>query len=159
MSLFGIPMAHIEEVLRVLAYIAAGAWAYFHFLRGRTFKPRLDPSLSASLIPSGGKAALHVRLTVRNVGQSRIQIAQKGSGLRVLLHSPAAEGFTHHTTTDILTPGEWLEPCETVMDEFLVDVPAAVTAARCELHIVGTKSMWKTATIAMKHEPEVTTRG
>ena len=159
MSLFGIPMHHVEAVLRVLAYIAAGAWAYFHFLRGRTFKPLLDPSLSASLIPSCGRTARHVRLSVRNVGQSRIQIAQKGSGLRVLLRTPAAEGFIHHTTTDILTPGEWLEPSETVMDEFLVDVPAAVTAARCELHVVGTKSMWKTATIAIRHESEVTTRG
>lgn len=67
--------AHFAQVVAV---VAGGAWAYWRYVRGRTFGARGDLTLSASLWASESDpayAAIAVRASLRNTGLSRIKLA------------------------------------------------------------------------------------
>ena len=44
----------IETFLKILAIIFGAAWAYYHYFRGRTYRPRLELSVKGSLFSHEG---------------------------------------------------------------------------------------------------------
>jgi hypothetical protein len=67
--------AHFAQVVAV---IAAGAWAYWKYVRGRTFGARADLTISATLwssVADPTHAGLAVSASLRNTGLSRITLA------------------------------------------------------------------------------------
>jgi hypothetical protein len=72
----------IGTIITVLAIIIGGFWAYFKFARGRTYRPRLEVGLTAQWWAVNEKWLLHARVTVKNVGVSKVELLQTGTGLR-----------------------------------------------------------------------------
>jgi hypothetical protein len=50
------------------AVIIGGIWAYFKFVKGRTFRPRLEVGLAGQWRLFNGKDLLHARVTLKNIG-------------------------------------------------------------------------------------------
>lgn len=125
----------ISSIVTALAVLVGGYWAYFKFVRGRTFVARLSIDLDGQWrrIP-GMMNVLHVRVTVRNIGASKVAINQFGSGLEVGFpvgewhHLVTWEKVEYRSGTEpfdsrqfkVLTQHEWIEPGETVSDELLL---------------------------------------
>jgi hypothetical protein len=43
-------IATIKDVAEIIAVFVGGAWAYFNYFRGRTYKPRIELSLQAEFL-------------------------------------------------------------------------------------------------------------
>ena len=43
-----VSIAGVETAIRVAAILVGGVWVYFKFARGRTFRPRLELTLSGT---------------------------------------------------------------------------------------------------------------
>ena len=76
--------AGAASIATAVAVIIGGFWAYFKFIRGRTFKPKLSIALAGQwrFIPRVGNV-FHARLRVTNIGASKADLKQFGTGLQI----------------------------------------------------------------------------
>jgi hypothetical protein len=119
----------IAAGLTALALVIGASWAYFKFVKGRTFRPRLDVGMVGQWHVVDRKPLLQARVTVTNVGASVVRPLEKGSGLRVSVlaedqpPAPSAEVWHALRVFNVLTDDhKWIEPQETVSDDLLLDL-------------------------------------
>ena len=118
----------IGKIITGVAVIVGGVWAYFKFVKGRIFRPRVEIEMSSQWLDMDGKKWLQARIRVKNIGASKIQLRQKGSGLRILAlaadqpTAPAAAAWDRRKTCAILEKHSWIESGETVSDDILLDL-------------------------------------
>jgi hypothetical protein len=118
----------IGTVVTAAAVILGGMWAYFKFVKGRTYRPRLGVRLTGHWRPVDGRHLLHARITVENIGASKVTLLQRGTGLRVSVLAPdqpvaqAPVAWEHLKVFEILREHEWTEPGEMVSDDVLLDL-------------------------------------
>src|SRR5262245_59361686 len=138
-------LANADKLVSILAIVIGGIWAYIKFFRGRVFMPRLETGLSGQVVAGNPGVYLTARLTLKNVGLSRVDIHQKGTALRLAAYgrgSTAAKAETVEWTRlkafAIFEHHRWIESGETIRDELMIQVPEpAQTAYRLELRLVG----------------------
>lgn len=127
-----------RNIAQVLAILFGAAWAYFKFLRGRTFSYRADVKINAALYTFDDDLSLLVTATVTNSGLSRIPLPSNqamilanwlptsrwGPGRAdwqpVLL--PDDDGSSE-LILPILEEHQRIEPGESVVDEVLLVLP------------------------------------
>jgi hypothetical protein len=136
----------VESALKSLGILAAGAWAYFHYFRGRTYRPRLELKADAELLHRGSDRYVLVNLAIANRGLSKVPIEQVGTGLRIRAHRQKIESFETDKleTTSIFTAHEWIEPGEFIEEERLVRIPSGDwLAIRLEFRLVSRGKSWE----------------
>lgn len=115
-------------IVTATAVIVGGWWAYFKFVKARTFRPRVDVGLFGQWRVLDGRPLLHARITVKNIGASDLQLVQEGTGLRVSrlketqASVPVAMEWERFKTFRVLGEHHWIEPGETVSDDLLLDL-------------------------------------
>src|SRR4029078_7212056 len=71
----------IQDIIQVIAFCAAGWWAYFKFIKGRTFQESLTPAVSGRLVSLDGRTYLVATIQIKNVGSSKIDFDREASAL------------------------------------------------------------------------------
>jgi hypothetical protein len=118
----------VGTVVTAAALVVGGLWAYFKFVKGRTYRPRLEVGMSSQWRQLDGMDLLHARITVQNIGNSAVTLLQRGTGLRVSVPAadqgtaPVAVAWTVLRVFEILGEHEWIEPGETVSDDVLLNL-------------------------------------
>lgn len=121
----------------------AGVWGYFNFVKSRTYHPRLEMIVSGDIRWKDTQRFLVPRVTLKNIGKSKIALVQSGSGYRV---------WTANGTTDehnelcwsggkpvfnLFNDHRWIEPGETIFDELnLFVLPLDTVAAKIQARLV-----------------------
>ncbi|HSB12877.1 MAG TPA: hypothetical protein VLE22_00375, partial [Bryobacteraceae bacterium] len=90
-----------EKIVTILAIIGGAGWAYFHYFRGRTYRPRLEPKVDGKVFIRVGVRYVIATAELKNAGLSKLEIMQEGTALRVLAGQPTQDA------TDI----EWARLC------------------------------------------------
>jgi hypothetical protein len=137
----------LESTLKSLGILAAGAWAYFNYFRGRTYRPRLELNACGQLLRRATERYVLVNLSITNCGLSQVPLEQVGTGLRVLAHRRTSASFEveHLETSSVFTKHEWIEPGESIEDETLVHIPPGEwLAIRLEFNLVSRGKSWET---------------
>ena len=144
----------IRTIVQVVVVAVGSVWGYYRFVRSRTFNLRLEPTVSG--IVRNEKHSTYVRVSskLKNIGQCKVDVSQTGSAVTILSHIPKA---THDTdvvtwqrleTLSVFEKHAILEPGETVNDEVLVAVPAAVGQVfRLELRLISNGIEWNAVSI------------
>lgn len=118
----------VGTTFTVVALITGGVWAYYKFIKGRTFRPRIDVTPSAEWLAIDGVPNLLVRVTIKNLGASAATLIHEGSGIRLSRlaaqqrATPAVKKWEKGPTIPLLKHHHWIEPGEQVTDEVLVDL-------------------------------------
>lgn len=140
-------LAELEKTAKVLAIFVGGAWIYLNTIRGRTFIPRLQPTISGRLVKNGMHHFVLVDVQVKNVGSSIASIKEKGTGLKLtsLRCLGGADGATDLLSEEEsafsvfgLADGEVIEiePGTVLYGQELIEVPPdSHNAFRLELRI------------------------
>jgi hypothetical protein len=123
----------IGTAVTTIAVVVGAIWAYFKFVRGRTFRPRLEVGLFGQWRIIDDQHLLHARITVKNIGASKVDLLQEGTALAVYRLKPTAPsepdtwGWDDDTYTahEILEDHQWIEPGETVSDDLLLHLLSA----------------------------------
>ena len=161
-SWIGTVLKDIETVARIAAVIVVGGWAYMKFVKGRIFHSRLELDVTGEARIRVDQAAVAISIKVKNVGLSRVDLRQTGSGLRILAAkkntpmSMISAEWRHLGTFPVLENHAWIEPGETVGEERLVILPQeALDDLLLELHVASGKMEWAaTRLVAVKPEAE-----
>ncbi len=144
----------IRTIVQVVVVAAGAIWGYYRFVRSRTFKLRLEPTVSG--IVRNEKHSTYVKISskLKNVGACKVDVSQTGSAVTILSHTPKATDGTdvitwqRLETLPVFEKHAVLEPGETVNDEVLIAVPAAVGQVfRLELRLVSKGVAWNAVSI------------
>ncbi len=121
----------IGTAVTAAAVVIGGSWAYFKFVKGRTYRPRLEVGLSGQWRPVDERHLLQARISVKNIGASNVTLLQKGTGLRVSIlapdqpAAPVSTAWESLKVFEILGEHRWIEPGETVSDDLVLDLGAS----------------------------------
>ena len=74
----------VAAVVQILAIVVAGAWAYYKFVRGRTFKPRAELDLDAHILEVEDEKAISLNVDFHNTGSIRIEFPRDDDPGRLL---------------------------------------------------------------------------
>lgn len=119
------------NIVEAMAILVGGIWAYFRFVKGRTCRMRTEISLSGEWIVVNGLDLLQTRVSIKNIGSSKVGLIQRGTGLRVSVLSeeqaepPGRAQWRSLRVFIIFEEHEWIEPEETVSDEVLLNLNCA----------------------------------
>src|SRR5580700_3460648 len=83
---FQTALGNIKTITETLAIAIGGLWAYYKFFKGRTFRPRLELSVEGKAWNEKHVTHLRTFAQIKNVGLSKLELPQEGSGLRVFSH-------------------------------------------------------------------------
>jgi hypothetical protein len=144
----------ITDILQKLATIAAiivGAiWTYFNFFRGRTYRMRLEPAVSGKVVTINGLSHLVATVSLKNVGLSKVEVEQKGSGLQVRAYeapvdvrSVRSAAWADVAAFPVFESHQWIEPGEMIEEQRLIVMPKnGRTAFQLRLRVVSRGISW-----------------
>jgi len=134
-----------KDVLEMLAVAAGGVWAYFKFVKGRTFKESLSPAVSGKFVSIDGVNYLIAATQIKNVGLSKIEFNREGSALILFEYSPSFQDEIHTVAENRLTSFEifgdkdrYIEPNEIIVGQRFIALPNSLKLAyRLEVEVVS----------------------
>jgi len=121
-----------QQLVTIIAIIVGGFWAYFNFVKGRFYRPRLELDISGEVTLHDDISYLLVTGEVKNVGLSKFENTQ-ATTLEVLW-CEAEEGITipesiwwerfpEDPAWSLFEAHEWIEPGETIEDKRVIMIP------------------------------------
>lgn len=143
----------IQSLVTATGVVVGGSWAYFKFVRGRTYRPRLSVELACQWRKVDETDLLHVRVRVTNIGASMITLNQHGTGLQVAFRDDSVHNEIKwksvqltiddqstskgvDRTFEILREHAWIEPGETVSEDLLLDPGGPPSICRLEVRLL-----------------------
>jgi hypothetical protein len=121
----------VASAAQALAILVGGFWAYFKFIRGRTFAHRAETTVTAARLGLSHVGALKVTLSVKNVGLSKLPLRLVALTL-VGIYAKNTKGDPLATEERqlgkprrVFAAHGWIEAQETIEDEALILVPAS----------------------------------
>ena len=157
----------VDTALKCLAVIVGGLWTYLNYVRGRTFRKRLELTPSGTITDQGGTLFFSGQCLAKNVGLSKIPVQQRGTGftLYALRLVPNA-GRQPHIVEDLVTAlplferHGWIEPGEAIADPFFTLLPAFTAAqgtllgVRVVILISNGKTVWSASQLIQFQKPK-----
>jgi len=132
----------IGTIITSLAVIVGGIWAYFKFAKGRTLRPKLAIDVSGQWLRKNRKHWLHARITVENIGTSKVTITQKGTYIEVKVlaaSQPSPPDYAKWKSVgeyEILDDHRWIEPGETVSDDLMLNLGMRPAPFRLDARLI-----------------------
>jgi len=143
----------LDKIVKIAAILLGGVWAYYRFIRGRVYRPRLETTIKAKAFYRERKFII-VQLSIKNIGLSRVPINHDASGLRVFSSDidrptePTNEpSWARIATFGVFEKHKWIESAETIQDEIMCIVPPNHIALKLEFRLCAMKLEWNTRTI------------
>jgi hypothetical protein len=125
---FGDWVSAALNMLQIAAIVIAAAWAYYKFVRGRTFHRRAEVDVDASLLADDSERAIHAHATLQNTGGADIPLRVKALKVRSFRRGEVDEKgrprWQDVTTSPVFDDHDWIESQETIADEVLVPLTA-----------------------------------
>jgi hypothetical protein len=121
----------IGDLVQMAVVVGGIVWAYYKFVRGRTFARRSDIAVTGTLIETDNRSAVRVRATLKNTGTTDIPLRAKV----VYLYSVDAEGlgkrpdWAKQGVAKVFESHAWIEAQESIEDEVLIPLNDAARNA------------------------------
>ena len=132
----------IGTLVTALAVVIGGFWAYFKFIKGRTYRPHVEVKQAGDWLGPDGALGFKATVSLKNIGAAKVELLQKGTGLRISKLADEQPAPPHESSWDslgvfkIFTKHEWIEPGETITDELLVRLPPDPQTLQVETRLV-----------------------
>jgi hypothetical protein len=84
----------LQKIFTILAIIVGGVWAYYNFIRSRTYHKRVDLEVSPKIIDDGHKILIMYTIEVKNVGLSKLEIENDLSSIEILASMGEEKWYT-----------------------------------------------------------------
>lgn len=122
---FGDWIGAAASAVQAAAIIVAGVWAYYKFIRGRTFHRRAQLGTTPALLHS--PPSVRVKASLQNTGAADIPLRAKTIRIASFEHGDVDDkgrpNWREIAHGPVFTEHEWLESQETVTDDVLIPLP------------------------------------
>ena len=143
-----------QALVTSTAILVGGFWAYLKFLRGRIYKPRLELDVKCKRCSAKGDLVrLHIQISLKNVGLSRVSIDGESSAVRVhrsvelkhagLIPDVALESEWHRIGTfPLFVEHAWIEPSEVVQEHKMIEYVMTDPGFKVEAVVMAPTQQW-----------------
>lgn len=150
-----------QSLITSLALLIGGIWAYFKFLRGRIYKPRMELNVECQIyLQKNNLVRLHVRVILKNVGLSRVNINRENSAVRIyrvhdleyvdLIPDGALKlEWCRIGTFSIFDEHQWIEPSEIIDDQIMINCQSIDPIFKIEATVMSETQQWCSSYISM----------
>jgi hypothetical protein len=155
----------ISKIITVLATIGAAGWAFYRFVKGRVFKPRLTLTVSARRLRMKGTEYVLYIVELSNVGLSRIDIDSADLRICSLTGKADAElvGVPQRDslgTCQVLLAHSYVESGEVLREENLLILPVDQSfPILLDFRVVARGESFTATAIAQPSDTEASTAG
>lgn len=149
----------MRDLVQAAAFCAAGCWAYFKFIKGRTFQEILTPAIAGHFVLLDGVIYLIATIKIKNVGSSKVAFDRDATALILYEYTVGSDADIHAVGDRRLTlfavfkeKGRYIEPNQDIEIQRLISVPGQLKLAyRLEVEIFSNSGIiWTAATIVDK---------
>jgi hypothetical protein len=135
---------YTDKLVKIIAVVVGGGWAYMKFVKGRIFHTRLEATVSGSCFRDkrGDYVIANVRL--KNLGASRADLQMSGTALIVSGCARAKDSarerpvdWIESNVKAIFEDHDAVEPSEVIEDSLLIDLPQHLIAVKLEIRVVA----------------------
>jgi len=131
--------AILGDLVTIAALVVGGLWAYFKLIKNRTYRPRMDVTITGAWVEVSGVRRLHLTVSLRNIGASEVELVQEGTGLGIDAMQPSTGRHVEWTpgpVVSILQSHAWIEPGETVTEDLVAPVLYDGVPVRIEVRLI-----------------------
>jgi hypothetical protein len=137
----------LVKIFTILGISGGGLFALHHYLKSRVYKFKFEQNISGRIISIDQVEYLVISVSLINVGLSKIDIRQKGSGIelfacekKVAIDNAKNVDWQYKGTFGVLEKHDWIESGETIQDELLIAIPKnKYIAFRAHFRIMANK--------------------
>jgi hypothetical protein len=132
-----------DKAIKALAVMIGFGWTVINFKISRTFQDRIEVSVTGTLHRREYLQTLIVNCQIKNVGQVRYDIEQKGTCVEVF--GCAADGSEELIQTiEVFKDHQWIEPLEVIVEPkwLAISEPDKLLAIKAAVRIVSNKIEW-----------------
>jgi hypothetical protein len=141
----------ISKIVPALAILVGGFWAYFKYIKGRLFYPRIELQVNGEVKIINSFPHLILNYQVKNIGLSKVDLDKEASGIRVLKYNPPDDSLEIESADwqsigsfSILNKHSWIESSETIKENSLYSIiEMNKVVYKVELRIVGKGKSWE----------------
>jgi hypothetical protein len=134
-----------QQTVQTLAILVGGVWAYFKFIRGRTFASRAEVSVKGALYSVEDQPIIKATVYLRNTGASKLAAEKEGKIVRLygakLTNASGSVEWVKLRTNSIFGSHGWIESQETITEELLLPASsngdASWSAYKLEAVVLG----------------------
>lgn len=149
----------LQKIIGIIALIIGAVWGYFRFVRGRTYKPRLEVEMNVDIINRDASILMIIGVEVKNVGLSKfvfnneltsiLIFPYKRENYVVVSGAHSAIWSEPIYASAILKNHRWIESGEIIKEQILVALPPEEELAwQVKSIIISNKGiMWESSTI------------
>ncbi len=120
-----------QNIVQAAAIIMGGVWAYYKFVKGRTFYRRAELTVNGTLVPTSDPATIRAQVTFQNTGASKIPLRAKIVRAAVYEGEADEQGravWHEFGSAPLFAEHDWIESQETIVDDILIPVPTDIHA-------------------------------
>lgn len=119
----------VVDIVTVVAIIGGGIWAYYRFVKARKLAPRVNIDITGRTFVKNRTLFLVISSRLNNVGNIRINLNQRGTGVRLYsfqfmddVEEAETSPAVRLATFPVFGNCTWIEPLESVLEERLVEI-------------------------------------
>ncbi|QQS34737.1 MAG: hypothetical protein IPM56_10735 [Ignavibacteriales bacterium] len=141
----------VSKIVTVSAILTGGVWAYYKYIKGRLFYPRIELQINGELKIINSFPHLMLNYQVKNIGLSKVDLDKEASGIRVMKYNPPDDSLEIESADwkligsfYVLNKHSWIESSETIKESGLFSITQIDnTVYKVELRIVGKGKSWE----------------
>ena len=145
-----------NSIITSTAILIGGIWAYFNFVRGRVYKPRLELDVKCKRgLQANELVRLHVTIVIKNVGLSRVGIDTESSAVRIHnilkrddLIKALEPKWRRIGTFQLFVQHQWIEPSEIIRNEKIIECKSADPIFKIEAIVMSKTQQWYNSAIS-----------
>lgn len=146
----------IQSIITSSAILIGGIWAYYKFVRGRVYKPRLELAVACKRYSQTNEIVrLHVTVVLKNVGLSKVNIDTESSGMRIykvvgsdFIGEAREPEWARIKTFNLFEKHRWIEPSEVISDERFVECKSPDPVFKVEAIVMSKTQQWYSSAIS-----------
>jgi hypothetical protein len=144
-----------DAIVKFIALLVGAAWALMNYLRGRTYKRKLELGITGKLFRRNGKLYLSILCRLKNVGLAVYPIEQEGSACQVFAFMRLKPELVR--TYPVFTDHGWIEPGEQIEHPLMVRIAvdeSKLIGLQIKLIILSGGIVWTSSSILEFPDPE-----
>lgn len=147
----------LDDALKATALVVGAAWTYLNYVRGRTFRKRLDIEITGKILEYPDVLVFSGMCHLKNIGLAKTAFDQVGTGVSInALYQAATSGDSPFPRVEevvvlpLFEKHDWVEPGETICDPFVAILPKQedrLIGVRTNVMVSNGKITWQAAQI------------
>jgi hypothetical protein len=161
-------LGSLKDFFTILGIAVGGYWTYLNYIRGRINKHRLEPTVSGQFLETETASYLLIRVSVKNVGLTRVPLRKDFANLLVY---PASRSAASPTCVELINWPDiktldripvlteyhaWIEPAEPIQEEIALRIPTPPADAYQILLRISNKDAWTANAVVLTKIKQVT---